>query len=531
MAAQANQHDTMISEKIAPVLVSRTLGPFDLVVVFVAIVLFINNSAGVQFAGPSVFTFWIVAFLTFLITGAFVTAQLGRMFPEEGSLYVWSHKVLGPFWGFFAGFVAWWPGPIVMVAAGGLVAGFIQQIAAFFTCDGAPCAILTKNWEIGLVILAVILFSMAMSLLRMRVTQNYVNVQFFAYAAAIFLIGLAGFVWLWKGNASSTSFAGFPASQGWDIFQGDKLALSTPANLTFFSFAILALLGIETPMNMGVEVKGGERSIRTYLVWGCIIVMAAYLWTTWGNMVVIKAGGANGVTGGAQAVGIAIGKWAGVLVAAILAWVFLTATVVYNYAFARLLFVSGMEKRLPHQIGQVNRNKVPANAVILQSIIAIVITAIVYFILGAGGGDANKPFYALYAGLTIVWCISTAILFLDIFFAKRADPERFERERRVPVGVLYLCGAVGTVVNILAVYFIFVGSWYPKSDSNPTGWELADWNWAMLAITAVSVITGIVIYLISQQTRRGRTDEEFLVEIPDVATTGGAMPAGGGGGS
>src|SRR5918911_76525 len=121
----------MISERIAPVLVARTLGPFDLVVIFVAIVLFINNSAGVQFAGPSVFIFWTVAFLTFLITGGFVTAQLGRMFPEEGSLYVWTHKALGPFWGFFAGFVAWWPGPIVMVLAGILVVTFLQQVGTF----------------------------------------------------------------------------------------------------------------------------------------------------------------------------------------------------------------------------------------------------------------------------------------------------------------------------------------------------------------------------------------------------------------
>src|SRR5205823_12223000 len=106
MAAQspavsnAGAGDQMISEQIAPVLVSRTLGPFDLVVIFVAIVLFINNSAGVQFAGPAMFPYWILAFLTFLVTGAFVTAQLGRMFPEEGSIYVWTHKALGPFWGF-----------------------------------------------------------------------------------------------------------------------------------------------------------------------------------------------------------------------------------------------------------------------------------------------------------------------------------------------------------------------------------------------------------------------------------------------
>jgi glutamate:GABA antiporter len=510
MAAQARR-DVMVSEKIAPVLVARTLGPFDLVVIFVAIVLFINNSAGVQFAGPSVFIFWIVAFLTFLITGAFVTAQLGRMFPEEGSLYVWTHKVLGPFWGFFAGFVAWWPGPLVMVAAGILVANFLQQAARFFTCGDQACEIFTKNWEMGIVILAVIWFSAALSLIRMRVTQNYVNIQFFFYAAAIFLIGLAGVVWLLKGNPSATDFG-----SGWNPFQGDKLALGVPANLTFFSFAILALLGIETPLNMGVEVSGGERAIRTYLLWGCIIVMAAYLWTTWGNMVTIEAGGANGTTGGAEAVGIAMGKWAGVAVALILAWVFLTATVVYNYAFARLLFVSGMERRLPHQIGTVNRNKVPANAVLLQTVIATIITVIVFFVLGGGTSDPYRYFYALYAGLTIVWCISTALLFLDIFFAKRANPSRFEEARRIPLGWLYICGAVGTIVNLLAVFFIFVGSWYPKSDQNPTGWELSDWNVWMIGIAGLSVLTGIVIYAISQSTRRGKTDEELLIELGEA---------------
>src|SRR4026208_2449392 len=149
MAAKADEQ--MISEKVAPVLVARTLGPFDLVVIFVAIVLFINNAAGVQFAGPSVFIFWIVAFATFLVTGAFVTAQLGRMFPEECSLYVWTHKVLGPFWGFFAGCVAEWAGPISVVFIGILFANFLQQASVFIrpSCE-FPC-LFTKNWQIGVV--------------------------------------------------------------------------------------------------------------------------------------------------------------------------------------------------------------------------------------------------------------------------------------------------------------------------------------------------------------------------------------------
>jgi amino acid transporter len=503
MAMKSDQ-EAMISEKIAPVLVARTLGPFDLVVIFVAIVLFINNSSGVQFAGPSMFIFWPLAFLTFLITGAFVTAQLGRMFPEEGSLYVWTHKVLGPFWGFFAGFVAWWPGPLVMVAAGILVANFLQQFAVFVNSGCAAPCIFTENWQIGLVVLAVIWFSSMMSLLKMRVTQNYVNVQFFFYGAAILLIGLAGVVWLLKGNPSANSFA-----SGWNPLRKDlgTAALGIPANLTFFSFAILALLGIETPLNMGVEVRGGEKAIRTYLVWGCVIVMAAYLWTTWGNMVSVPLDQLNGTTGGAEAVGAAMGKGLGAVVALILAWVFLTAAVVYNYAFARLLFVSGLEKRLPHQIGRVNRNKVPANAVLLQSVLATIITILVFFVLGSGTSDPYKYFYALYAGLTIVWCISTALLFLDIFFAKRANPMRFEQERRAPLWVLYVCGVVGSLVNVVAVFLIFTGSWYPPG--YPT---LFEWNMWMLGITAVSVISGIVIFAISQSTRRGKSDEELIAE-------------------
>ena len=274
----------------------------------------------------------------------------------------------------------------------------------------------------------------------------------------------------------------------------------------------LALLGIETPLNMGVEVSGGEEVIKKYLFWGCIFVMVAYLWTSFGNMVTVPLAENNATTGGAQAVGIAMGDGLGIVVALILMWFFVTSCTVYNYAFARLLFVSGLEKRLPHQIGRVNKNKVPANAVILQTIIASIITIVIFFFKLAGD-DPNKPYLGVLAGVTIVWCISTALLFLDIFFAKHANPQRFEEALRLPVWFLYLCGAVGFVANVAAVLFIFVGQWYP--DLWPT---LAEWNTWMLSITVVSVVIALAIYFISQRTRRGKSDEELLVEIPDVAT-------------
>jgi amino acid transporter len=240
-----------------------------------------------------------------------------------------------------------------------------------------------------------------------------------------------------------------------------------------------------------------------------VIVMAAYLWTSFGNMVTLTSDVSNPTTGGAQAVGTAIGEWAGVIVALILLWFFLTSSMVYNYTFARLLFVSGLEKRMPHQIGKVSRNQVPANAIILQTILASILTVVI-FIGRLAGDDPNKPYLALLAGVTVVWCISTALLFLDTFFAKRANPARFEEARRVPVWFLYLCGVVGTLANIAAVLFIFVGQW--NADLFPT---LSEWNTWMIWITALSVITGVLIYVISQRTRRGKTDEQ-LIELGEA---------------
>src|SRR5258707_15732360 len=183
MAADITGDREMISEKVAPTLVGRVLTSFDLVVSFVALVLFIPNASTVQFAGPATFVFWILGFLTFLIPGAFVTAQLGRMFPEEGSLDVWTHKALRPFCGFFAGFAARWPGVLVMILAGSLVVTLSQAIDP---------TLFPRPPQQGLIVLVVLWISCLLGVLRFRLTQNYVNVQFVLYSFCLIMIGISG---------------------------------------------------------------------------------------------------------------------------------------------------------------------------------------------------------------------------------------------------------------------------------------------------------------------------------------------------
>jgi len=474
VAADMTDDRAMISEKVAPTLVGRVLNSFDLVVIFVALVLFVTNSSSVQFAGPSIFVYWVLGFLTFLIPGALVTAQLGRMFPEEGSLYVWTHKTLGSFWGFFAGFVAWWPGVLVMGLTGTLIVALIQ---------GIDPSLLTRPWQQGLIVLAVLWFSCLLGVLRFRFTQNYVNVQFLLYVFCLIMIGISGFVWLAGGHPAANSFALHGSSfTGWGQW-------------TFYSLVVLALLGIEVPLNMGVEIKS-ENAIKRYLLWGCLVVVVAYLWTTYSNMLVVPAAKNNSVSGIIQTVQIGINHTLGSWVGFILVLIFVSNAVVYNYSFARLMFVSGLEHRLPHQFGRVNRNKVPANAVVAQTVIASIGIAVIYFpIQSASSNYALKVYLVLLAGVTVVWCTSMVLLFADVYFARRSFPDKFKEVQRTPWGVLALCGVVGVVADAAAVVLLFWAPWAPIFSKS--GWDLA-----VGTITVVSIAVGLVIYFVSERARR-----------------------------
>lgn len=92
------------------------------------------------------------------------------------------------------------------------------------------------------------------------------------------------------------------------------------SNWSFFGLVVLALLGVEVPLNMGVEIKD-ERSITRYLSWGSLAVMTAYLLATWAVMVTVPAadGQSAQVTALATAVGATLGGWLGKLVAILLA--------------------------------------------------------------------------------------------------------------------------------------------------------------------------------------------------------------------
>jgi amino acid transporter len=498
--------DVLRSERIAGGILNKVLNTFDMVAIFIAIVLFITNSPGIAASGPVSYIYLVVGFLTFLIPGAIVTGQLGKMFPNEGSIYVWTNKAFGPFWGFFAGFCAWWPGIFVVLVCGSLVSTFISELGSLFGLN-----ILNQPWQLGLVILAVTAISYWLSIVRFRQAQNLVNIVFIAYSAVIVLIGLAGVAWLIAGHPSFTNLAF--SSGGWAITFGST------GNFTIFGFVILALLGLEVPLNMGVEVTS-ERAVTRYLIWGTILVMVAYLITTFAVMVAVPTADQTNLWAMVEAVQKGFGP-VGLVLAVIVDLIMigwgLYAAIVYNYSFGRLLFVSGLDRRLPPVMSKVNAARVPWVAVLVQSIIVAVLAIVIYMVIpyvipGAQPGNlANIMYYILFAAITVIWCISIIFQFIDVIVIRYKYHEEFTSARLAPDWVFYLLTVVGLLACGVGIYATVSAPWVSLI-------TLVPWDAWIVAIVVLSLIAATIIYFVGHATiREDVTDEEAISEA-----TGGA---------
>src|SRR5437660_1250885 len=191
------------SEQRTGELLPRVLSRVDLLTIFIAIVLFIPNASVVQAtqgAGSVTYVYWVIGTITFLIPGAIICGQLNRFLPVDGAIYVWTHRALGPLWGFFAGFCAWFPGVLVLLAAADSITALIQGIGAQIAGPNANW--LMQPWQQGGIVLGILLLSGWLSTLSLPRIMRIAKGVIAFYLLSILTVGLAGIVWLTSGHSS-----------------------------------------------------------------------------------------------------------------------------------------------------------------------------------------------------------------------------------------------------------------------------------------------------------------------------------------
>ena len=236
--------------------------------------------------------------------------------------------------------------------------------------------------------------------------------------------------------------------------------------------------------------------------------MVGYLVLTFGAMVVVKTNSPsfNSTTAILSAVQTSLGAFVAGLVTLVMIAFFIFNTTVYNYSFARLLFVSGLDRRLPGFMGRVNRNKVPQNAVLVQAVITTILTAIAYFVFGSNANLSTGIYIALQAAVTVIWCLSMVFLFVDVLIIRTKYPEEFKREQLVPVGVFWAASIMGAIASAVGVLVTLTGGWVF------TGQLSGSWNSSIIAngpwilivggVGVASLCVAVVVYLLGLNTAR-----------------------------
>src|SRR5947209_12752291 len=107
----------LFSEHYVPQTMPQFMSPLGLTILFTLSLFWISNVTSTVIGGAAAFTYWIFGAVAFFIPCCIVCAQLGVMFPHEGSIYNWTYRAfgtisqgLGSFMSFFVGMCAWLPG-------------------------------------------------------------------------------------------------------------------------------------------------------------------------------------------------------------------------------------------------------------------------------------------------------------------------------------------------------------------------------------------------------------------------------------
>jgi len=514
-ALQRDQRLT--SERIIETMLPRVLTSTDLAVVLIAITLFINNAAAIQPAGPAAFGWWALGFALFFVPGAVVTARLFSLLPGEGSVYLWTHRALGDFWGFIAGYCAWWPGVLALVALGPVALGYLGY--------ALPDSVGSWGVELqGVAIAAVVSITGVIAVQRFRTVQTVVNIAMLGYGPGILTVTAAGVHQLLSGRPAAvdpTQLSAYAPSAAHGL---------NTSNWSFFGLVVLALLGVEIPLNMGAEIRRGINATR-YLRWGSLAVITSYLAVTWAVMVTVPQHDAvsSAITPLPETVTIAFGRGAGNAVAAVFAAATVTMGVVYNYAFARLLFVSGLDRTLPESMTRLNRHRVPANAVQAQTGLAVTVITLAFIILpvlGYGGSPADvqtKVYDVLEAGVTIIWCLSMVFLFVDAVVLVRHDRTQTRARTGAPTGMISLniCCGLGVFTSLIAIVGTLSGSWTPLIGNSGavvvfgSSVQWGAWSWAVLSVALASLLAGAGLYLYGERIRR---DSDARMRVGSLTT-------------
>lgn len=499
MASETASRDALMTAELVPEqILPKVLTTFGLTAVYVFIICWITGSSVMATGGWQAIPFWVLGIVTFLVPAGLAVSELGNLWPGQGGVYIWAYRTMNDKWAFVGGFLSWVP--VILNGASGPAIVLQMLLLAFHAQLGTTLSVVLQ-----LVILWAIV---GMALAKLAASQKLMKVVFSVYGVLTAVIFFGGLVYaLRHGVHSATPF-----------HVNELLKPDFAASGFLFGTVLLYLVGVETPFNMGAEFLSVRRSATRMILWGSAGLVAIYLLTTIGTMLVLPTAKINSVTGVVANLGTSLPPGVMEVAAVVLAVIVFTALATYAIAYSRLIFVSGLERHLPRIFTHLNpRTRNPVTAILIQGAISSVLIVGLF----SQASLANVTIY-LTGGLSVVWLASGLFFFIPPLIARVKYADRYATEDfwRIPGGKpgVWITCIVGMASTIAGIYYSFAVSWLP--DVSNSTWM----TWLGSIVAGTLIVMGVVFYFGRRSASR-LSREDSLAHLARFDMAGGAPEA------
>ncbi len=334
---------------------------FSLAFVFISPIVAIYGifGLGLELIGPAFWWGWVVT-LTGQLTVAITLGVLASRWPLAGGVYQWSRRLVGPRYGWFAGWAYTWA---LLIALSSVSYAGAVFMALFFDLDATSTGVL--------VVLAVffLVVTTGVNIAGRRVVKLVATACIIAEIVGS--IGVAVYLLIFHREQEPSI-----------LFEGLQAAPETPFMMTPFVLLVAiagwSFLGFESASSIAEEVKNPKHAVPRAIVYSLLGVAAVLLLTSFAIILAMPdLQQILAASEGDPIIAILAYHFPPIVVKVILALfliAFLASLVGIQAASSRLIWANAREDELPFS-GWLKKlrgpSRLPSNSILLTGIVSI----------------------------------------------------------------------------------------------------------------------------------------------------------------
>ncbi len=447
---------------------SKKIGVFSVILLMIASCLGIRWIPVAGAIGTSALLFWALGVLLFFIPLSLMIIELSLNYDKDGGVYLWVKEGLGSFSGFFSAWFYWtnnlfyYPGLLTFMAAN--LAYFIGNKDLAANHHFIVTVVIIGFW------LAILLNIFGMQ--KIAKVAGMAGILNIGLVIFIIIAGIS-YIMLYHNPATPFEVANLiPHDNAFD-------------NLSNLALLMFALGGLELIPTLAQSINKPERSLPIGVLASGIVLIVLYMAGTLAINFILTPHELSNTTGLVDAFYAVTNKLhiAGivkVLIAAIVIVEF-GAIILWLIAPTVMFFECSEPGILPKWLQQLNKNQVPANALIFQGVIVTLIILLTQYL-----PTVNSMYLVLVLMAAIIYFLPYLFLAIAYF--------RLRVQKKLKKTILNdFFSKLIAMIAFIAVLFGIGLTFVPTSDLK-TAHDILIYELELIGGPAIFILVGIIIY-------------------------------------